>query len=552
MPEIRLSFMRRNRWFIWFGGGSLAILAGLAGVAALLLHRAEPYLRARIIAELEEHFHARVELDSFHVSLLHGLWAEGHGLRIWPLAQAGATPLIQLDEFRFHTPLHLSPGEPLHISVAELKGLQIDLPLRSHFMQVGSVGAENPATPKSGTSVALLNIAVDSLECTGAHLTLETSKPGKLPLEFAIAHLKLTDISKGGAMGFDAELTNPRPVGIIHSTGSFGPWQVGDPGESPVQGDYRFDHADLSAFKGIAGILSSTGHYEGTLRSLQADGETETPDFRLTHFGNPLPLHTHFHARIDGTNGDTWLNLVDAILGQSHFTAKGQIVRVRIEPNSTTGSATGHDIALDINVGQAHIEDFLRLASHSATPLLTGVVISTAKLHIPPGPLPVQQRMTLDGSFQLDQARFTSPKIQDKVEQLSLRGQGKPQEIKATDPATVRSTMKSDFHIAAAILTLPNLVYDVPGATVQVTGTYGLEGGALNFTGTAKTEATVSAMVGGWKGLLLKPADRFFKKDGAGVEVPIRIEGTREAPQFTIDFDHMKFTKTTGAGTVEQ
>jgi hypothetical protein len=112
--------------------------------------------------------------------------------------------------------------------------------------------------------------------------------------------------------------------------------------------------------------------------------------------------------------------------------------------------------------------------------------------------------------------------------------------------------MKSDFHIAAAILTLPNLVYSVPGATIQVAGTYGLEGGALSFTGTAKTQATVSAMVGGWKGLLLKPADRLLKKDGAGVEVPIHIDGTREAPQFTIDFDRIKLTKTTGTGTVEQ
>ena len=58
--------------------------------------------------------------------------------------------------------------------------------------------------------------------------------------------------------------------------------------------------------------------------------------------------------------------------------------------------------------------------------------------------------------------------------------------------------------------------------------------------GTAKTEATVSKMLGGWKGFLLKPADRFFKKDGAGTEIPIHIDGTREAPKFGIDFDRMK------------
>jgi hypothetical protein len=47
-------------------------------------------------------------------------------------------------------------------------------------------------------------------------------------------------------------------------------------------------------------------------------------------------------------------------------------------------------------------------------------------------------------------------------------------------------------------------------------------------------EASVSKMVGGWKGMLLKPADRHFRKDGAGTEVPIHIEGTREAPKFGI------------------
>jgi hypothetical protein len=71
---------------------------------------------------------------------------------------------------------------------------------------------------------------------------VETSKPGKLPLEFAIAHLSLKGIRNGDAMGFEAELTNPRPVGTIHtSKGSFGPWQVDDPGESPITGDYRFE-----------------------------------------------------------------------------------------------------------------------------------------------------------------------------------------------------------------------------------------------------------------------------------------------------------------------
>jgi hypothetical protein len=102
--------------------------------------------------------------------------------------------------------------------------------------------------------------------------------------------------------------------------------------------------------------------------------------------------------------------------------------------------------------------------------------------------------------------------------------------------------MQSDFKMEGGVITLPNLKYTVPGADIELKGTYGVESGALNFDGTAKMQATVSAMVGGWKGLLLKPADRFFKKDGAGTEVPIHIDGTRQDPHFKIDFGRMKKT----------
>jgi hypothetical protein len=493
---------------------------------------------------LEDRFHARVELDSFHVSLVNGLWAEGHGLRIWPPARvAGVTvpqgqgePLIRLDEFRFHAPLELKPGKPIHVSLVELKGLSVHLPPKSHFEHVATAVAAG----KSRSAMAgLVRFEVDRMECTGAELVMETDKPGKLPLEFQIARFKVTDIAAGGAMGFDAELTNPKPEGTVRTTGSFGPWHGADLGESPLKGDYRFEHADLSGFKGIAGILSSTGHYEGTLRDLVVDGQTETPDFRLTHFGAALPLVTRFHAQVDGTNGDTWLEPVDATLGHSHFTAQGAIVRV---PGAVVAGAQqygGHDIALAVNVDRARIEDFLCLASRTGNVLLIGDVTMKTSLHIPPGMAPVDKRMTLNGSFALDKALFTSDKIQGRIAELSLRGQGRPDDLNTTDPASILSEMQGSFRMAAGAVTLPALEYTVPGAKIQLAGTYGLADGALNFAGTAKMEASVSKMVGGWKGVLLAPADHLFKRDGAGAEVPIHIEGTRDEPKFGIDFEHL-------------
>ncbi|HZL51336.1 MAG TPA: hypothetical protein VFC37_10350, partial [Terracidiphilus sp.] len=333
---MQAGFWCRHRWLKWVGGGLLVAFAVLTGAVLMLAHRAEPIMRAYIVQGLQDHFHARVELDSFHLTLRNGLWAEGNGLRIWPPAEvegvrvpgsAGSpTPLIRLDEFRFHAPLDYKSGQAIRISVVQLKGLDVDMPPRPHFDH-GAEGAKGTSAVPATGGARLLRFQVDSLECNGAHLTVETSKPGKLPLEFAIAHLTLTGIRAGGPMNFDAELTNPRPVGTIYTKGSLGPWLVADPGESPIVGDYRFEHADLSGFKGIAGILNSTGHYQGTLREMVVDGVTDTQDFQLTHFGTRLPLHTKFHAYVDGTNGDTQLEPVEATLGHSHFWTRGQIMR---------------------------------------------------------------------------------------------------------------------------------------------------------------------------------------------------------------------------------
>ena len=75
-----------------------------------------------------------------------------------------------------------------------------------------------------------------------------------------------------------------------------------------------------------------------------------------------------------------------------------------------------------------------------------------------------------------------------------------------------------------------------PARRSILNGTYDVDGGGLNFKGSAKMQATVSQMVGGWKGALLRPLDRFFKKDGAGTRIGVHVDGTREQPHFGVDF----------------
>jgi hypothetical protein len=604
-PGIRRSFWRRNRWLLWLAGALLLILVAVSVVLTIVARRFEPYIRARIVEGLQQRFHTHVELAEFHVSVQHGqqgewgLWATGRGLRIWPPhREAGdhplevaveSKPLIDLGEFDFHVPLRYEMTQHLRIREVRLRKLIIEVPPRSQRdKQTGLESAmDSPAAqpPVQGQPGALANVTVDRVICEDADLTLETDKPNRVPLDFAIAHLKLTNLAAGKPMDFEAELTNPRPKGVIETSGSFGPWIIADAGESPVNGKYRFEHADLSVFNGIAGILESSGTYAGTLRDLAVDGESDVPDFRLPSFGNPLHLHAKFHARVDGTDGDTWLEPVDATLGRSHFTTRGKVVRVmrptgppdtatsiRSVDNQVSGKPTagrsvaaepvsalpevtparsGHVIDLKVAIDRGNIDDFLRLVSHSQTPLLMGNVAVNATLHIPPGDEPVHMRMKLDGHFKLTDAQFTTAKIQDRIEELSLRGQGKPDAMKNADPNSIRSAMEGSFHLDHGVIALPDLKYAVPGADIAVNGTYALDG-KLKFEGTARMQATVSQMVGGWKGFLLKPADRFFRKDGAGTLIPIHVRGSRDAPEVGIDLGRLKQTSPERPGEKQQ
>ena len=560
------SFWRRHRVVLaWVGGFALASLIVAAIGVSILLHNAEPIMRAEIVSGLERHFNAHVELDSFHMSLAGGLRAEGRGLRIWPPAEVhgvevppakSGQPLISIDDFRFRAPLHYSPKAPIRISLIQLRGLVVDLPPASHFSRVSD---QKPADDAGSSKVkaALLRFSLDTVECDGTVVHIETNKPRKLPLVFNISKLRLTNIKTDGTMDYTASLENAVPRGAVNTTGAFGPWSTADPGESAIQGQYTFDNADLADFKGISGTLHSVGRYSGTLRELTVAGVADVPNFALTHFGTALPLNTQFNAKVDATNGDAWLKPVYAQLGESHFTVEGQIVRVPVSDAEAEASQSpsadprtappskGHDISLMVNVPQGRMEDFMKLVSKSGTPMLTGLLNLKTSLDIPPGKETVHLRIKLNGNFLLTNAQFTNAKVQDRVNELSLRGQGLTKEAKekdknSEDPAP--STMQSSFTMDGGVITLPDLVYQVPGADIALNGTYTLDGGTMNFSGKAKMQATVSKMIGGWKGALATPLDRFFKKDGAGTEVGVHVDGTKDDPHFSLDIKGMKHT----------
>jgi hypothetical protein len=504
----------RRRWLKVVGGCVLAGVVGLGVAAEYVLHHAGPIVRKRVIETLSARFNAPVELDSLDISLLRGVEVEGGGLRI---PYGAGQRLISVDHFAFRTTIKGLLHQPTNIAFVRVDGMEIHLPPRQERGDLLGKPTADPQHPGTKPKIAF---TADEILCTNVKLVIETEKPGKEPLEFEISRLDLHDIGAGRPMLYDAELVNPKPVGNIHALGHFGPWNADDPRASAVDGDYSFDHADLNTIKGLGGILSSTGHYAGQLQRITIDGTTDTPDFSLDISNHPVPLHTKFHAYVDGTDGDTTLDPVEAHLLHSDFTCRGKVELIR---------GQGHDISLDVVMPRARIEDMLELGVKTNPPLMRGALTMQTKLHIPPGKERVAQKIALAGTFKIAGVDFSNAKWQDKIDGLSMRAQGKPEDAReagSDKKAEVQSSMTAKFNLAHGTILVDGLDYEIPGAKVLMNGVYTTAGDVFEFKGHVRTEATASQMVTGWKSILLMPVDKFLKKNGAGLELPVSISGT--------------------------
>ncbi len=510
---------RRGVW-AWIGISALIALVTFLIVAEIMIERAGPILKGRVIETLSTRFNGRVELDNFNVSVLRGLEITGDRLRIFPpdaVVSAGATqPLIAIDHFTFHSGVIGLIFKPMHLRAVYVTGLHINVPPRE--LRDKSQRVEG----RKGK----VKIAVDQIICDQSRLIIGTLKPNKDPKDFELKHIELHDVGPNAPWSYQATLTNAVPRGDIQAKGFFGPWNTDSPGDSAVTGHYTFDHADLNPIKGIGGILSSIGDFKGQLDKIEVDGTTETPEFSLDTANHPLPLHTEFHAVVDGITGDTYLQPIHAKLGQSRFTTSGAVINIK---------GKGHTVDLDVEIPAGQLRDFLELAVKTEPPVMAAVIATKTKLHIRPGKESVTQRLSFNGTFTLKNIRFTNPKVQDKVDMLSLRARGDPKDAKP-GAADVESQMRGTFLMNRSLIRFSNLSYTLPGGRINLTGAYSMDGQQFNFAGQVFTRATLPHMVASrWKSLLLRPISPFFKGPNGGAEIPVKITGTRSAPKFGLN-----------------
>jgi hypothetical protein len=73
---------------------------------------------------------------------------------------------------------------------------------------------------------------------------------------------------------------------------------------------------------------------------------------------------------------------------------------------------------------------------------------------------------------------------------------------------------------------------------MMMNGEIRLVASTFEFHGKVRTQATASQMTTGWKSLLLSPFDKMLKKNGAGLELPIKVTGKQSTYDLGLDFPH--------------
>jgi hypothetical protein len=505
------------------------LLAGLLALyvaARILSSKIEPQARALAIRYLEQRFKARVSLEHLQillpkVSFVRLVWrggsgilvgVEGQGLSLRYLGRSDIPPLLTIARFECKVDLGTLGQRHPRVARVSLDDVTIVVPPK-----------RDTPSPENDETQSTNGVIIDNLDFSNTRLVVLPKLADRKPLEILLQELHLESAGVGQRMKYQASFSNPRPPGQIKSQGTFGPWQRDEPGNTPLEGDYDFSNADLGVFKAIAGVLHSSGHFAGTLSAVRVRGEANVPDFRLKSSGNPVPLETQFDALVDGTNGNTVLQPVHARLLNTLFQTSGGIIK-----HEANGRRA---IDLEVVMPQGHVEDCLQLAMRGK-PFMSGLIHMEAKISIPPLGGDVKEKLRLDGTYNISRGDFHREGVQNKVDELSRRGQGRPNDQSVEN---VFSQMSGSFHLEDAVMTFSRLEFVTPGAAVAVHGQYRMAGDVLDFHGTLKLQAKVSQTLAGWKHWLAVPLDPFFEKNGAGTFLKIEIVGSAKSPKFGRD-----------------
>jgi hypothetical protein len=500
----------------------LAAVVLIVGGLGIVLARHWPFSQERVTQSLQSTFPATVTFGRFHSTYFPHPGCIAEDVVFTRLSSRPGTPsvvTIRRLTIRAHYPdMLFRPGY--------LAAIVID-DFRVHIPPLGTPVEESNWQPtKSSTRVGEIvadgsSIQIDRASHTG-------------PLLFAIHTLRLYSVSSSQLASFKVSLHIPLPPGDVRAQGQFGPWNYNEPGQTPVAGEYTFENADLGVFHGIAGMLSARDKFKGVLGHIDSQGDIDIPNFMVTRSQNPVHLRSTFQATVNGTNGDVQLNRVSASFLKTAVLAKGEIAH--------HAGQDGKVASVELSVRDGRIQDVLRLFVREAEPPLHGTTSFRAHVTIPPGDAPFLHKVRLTGDFGIEDGQFAKATTQARVDTLSQKALGEKaaNDPDAGDPERVISQLAGHVELRDASAAFSNFRFAVPGASAEMHGTYNLESRAIDLHGTLRTEEEFSEMTSGFKSVVLRPFDVFFRRKHIGAVMPVHLMGTYDAPEAGLDLPAKK------------
>ena len=504
----------RRLWLII--GASLIVIAV---IVVIVLACNWPYTQQAVTKALQDRFARTVQIRSFRKTYFPpGCVAEG--VSFLHRKRKDLPPLITVQTliirgsynglFRIHK----------RVDEVQVKGLHVLIPPPGPSGQPPNVMPLTTST--TGASVTIGEITTD-----GALLEFMPRQPDQEPFKLYVHQLTLDNVGESGVIPYHAALLNTEPPGEIRSEGRIGPWNEDDPGSTPVTGSYTYEHVNLAVFEGISGTLSSQGKFSGTLGHIDANGEIDVPDFRVSGSSHTVHLISKFQAVVDGTNGDTYLQNVDSHFQRTTVTSKGSVAG---HPGQQ-----GKTVRLEMAVNGGRIEDLLFLFTDEKRPWMTGSINLRAKVEVPPGPPGFLRKLDLAGNCGIGSERFTNPHVQQPVNALTQSAGGENKKQQAEDPETVLSEFRGQVSVKNGVATLSHVSFSAPGTRAQLQGTYSLLDRKVDLHGILYTNGKLSDTTAGFKALVLKAVGPFLKQKSVTV-VPFSITGTSANPSFALDF----------------
>ncbi len=207
--------------------------AGVATIAVVLLLRFFPFSEKNVAESLQETFPSLVSIDRFEKVYLPrpGCRAEGVTFRS-KSNPTGSQALVTIQKLAIQGSYADLVWRPHHIAKVYLDGLRIQVP------PLTNVGAFRGGYTDSRTTIG-------ELFANGA--LIEFARADRRPAtRFEIHELNLENVSAKAGMSYRVSLRNPAPPGEIKAAGHFGPFNAGQPGQTPVSGKYSFDHGDAT------------------------------------------------------------------------------------------------------------------------------------------------------------------------------------------------------------------------------------------------------------------------------------------------------------------